>query len=294
MKPKKLRRNRITLVIACTILTALVLAASAVGLNSTLRFVLIERISRIGVEKIALQCEDMSTSPTSLDELSKDPRVTFDDSMLLINTTHLIDDNVSLDIVEYKDSGVHMNACMTSAYENLSKTVYELFGDRLFISSSFRTADEQLFQIEEEGDLAQPVGASEHQAGLSIDVYVKYFAGYGFLKTESGRWVNRNCGSYGFIIRYPYYYRSGSEIVYEPWHLRYVGFPHSEIISKNAVTFEEYIDSFEIGKFYRADTENGSWLISRQQEDKLNIPKDFAFCTISKDNTGHYILTFSV
>lgn len=294
MSPKKLRRDRIKLVIACTLLIALVFAASAVAMNSTLRFVLIEGISRIGTEKIELISEDISTTAVTLDILRSDPRVTFDESMLLINEDYLLDNGAEHDIVEYKDSGVLMNACVTSAYENLSKAVNSLFDEKLYISSSYRTTLEQIYQKEVEGDKAQSVGASEHQAGLSLDVYVKYYAGYGFLKSEAGRWVNRNCYSYGFIIRYPSSGESITGIAYEPWHLRYVGFPHSEIISINALTLEEYMDGFERGKFYRADTETGSWLISRQSADELEVPESFAFCTVSQDNCGNYILTFSV
>lgn len=294
MSHKKLRRDRIKLVIACTLLIALVFAASAVAADSTLRFVLMEGISRIGTEKIELICEDISTTATTLDDLRSDSRVTFDESMLLINEDNLLNNDEEHDIVEYKDSGVLMNSCVTSAYENLSKAVSGLFDEKLYISSSYRTTLEQIYQKEVEGDKAQSVGASEHQAGLALDVYVKYYAGYGFLKSEAGRWVNRNCHSYGFIIRYPSSGERVTGIAFEPWHLRYVGFPHSEIISKNALTLEEYMAGFECGKFYSADTETGSWLISRQSADNLKVPENFAFCNISPDNSGNYILTFSV
>ncbi len=47
---------------------------------------------------------------------------------------------------------------------------------------------------------------------------------------------------YGFIERYP----AGSEhlthIAQEPWHFRYVGYPHSQLMSEEKLTLEEYTD----------------------------------------------------
>ena len=80
---------------------------------------------------------------------------------------------------------------------------------------------------------------------------MKNYAGESFIKSESGQFINENCGDYGFIIRYPIFGEKKTGIPYEPWHLRYVGYPHSRIINQSKITFEEYIDFFETGKFYK-------------------------------------------
>ena len=46
-----------------------------------------------------------------------------------------------------------------------------------------------LLERKRETTAAAP-GASEHQTGLGIDVYVKNFAGEGFVKSQAGQFVN--------------------------------------------------------------------------------------------------------
>lgn len=47
---------------------------------------------------------------------------------------------------------------------------------------------------------------------------------------------------YGFVLRYPSGKEHITKIGYEPWHFRYVGVPHAEIIEKNDFVLEEYIE----------------------------------------------------
>lgn len=213
--------------------------------------------------------------------------VVVDQSMMLINADHPIGADFAADTVEYKDSGVIMNRCVTDAYASLSAAVAEETGEKLYIMSAFRTAEEQASAIEEEGENAAGIGESEHMAGLGLDVYVKYYDGAGFLKSESGRFVNSRCGDYGFIIRYPYYGEDKTEIGYEPWHIRYVGQPHAEIISKERITLEEYLDMLEAGRFYAY----GDYVISRQEGVTLELPAGYGRYVISPDNLGGYVVT---
>lgn len=70
--------------------------------------------------------------------------------------------------------------------------------------STYRTSAEQEKLYEDDSAVANKPYASEHQTGLAADVYVRYFAGEGFLKSKAGRYVNLNCYKYGFIIRYDF------------------------------------------------------------------------------------------
>lgn len=92
---------------------------------------------------------------------------------------------------------------------------------------------------------------------------------------------------YGFIIRYPLFKKHITGIRFEPWHIRYVGLPHSEIIYKERLTLEEYIESLEVGRYYRFK----NYYISRQQGEKLLIPSNLTDVVVSPDNTGFYIIT---
>ncbi|MBP3375423.1 MAG: M15 family metallopeptidase [Clostridia bacterium] len=224
----------------------------------------------------------------SLDELKKDGRVNFDKSLLLVNTEHTLPDEFDPGVVEYKDTTVFMSPCMTDAYASLSAAVKEKTGNKLYVSSDFRTAEEQQALYDEDPLTATLPGASEHQTGLALDVYVAYYAGDGFVKSPSGRFVNSHAHEYGFIIRYPSYGEDVTKIRFEPWHIRYVGHPHSDVIYNNHTTLEEYIEGLEIGEWYEID----DYLVSRQiAGDSLVLPENFNSCIISPDNTGCYIVT---
>ena len=55
------------------------------------------------------------------------------------------------------------------------------------------------------------------------------------------QWLMEHCWEYGFILRYPKDKEDITGIIYEPWHYRYVGKEHAEIIMKNGLCLEEYL-----------------------------------------------------
>lgn len=233
--------------------------------------------------------DDLTLTEMTLSDLLNDSRVSLNQSMMLINTSRMLPEDFIPDIGEYKDSGVIMNTCLMDAYAEIAAEVGAQFDKKLYIRSAYRTAEEQQEQINTRGTaIATAVGASEHQAGLSLDVYVPYYAGAAFIQDPAGQWVNTNCKDYGFIIRYPYYGEKETGTAYEPWHLRYVGFPHAQLIMENHLTLESYMELFEVGSFYRY----GDYLMSRQTGDTFHIPADFTSAVISPDNCGNYFLTF--
>jgi D-alanyl-D-alanine carboxypeptidase len=223
-------------------------------------------------------------------ELEADPRVTVDQSLMLINTEYLISEDFKPQISEYKDTTVYMNDCMLDAYAALSAAVKQKTRNKLYVSSDFRTAEEQEVLYEQDPLTATLPGASEHQTGLALDVYVAYYAGDAFIKSPSGRFVNSNSWKYGFIIRYPSHAEDVTGIRFEPWHIRYVGHPHADVIYNNHITLEEYILAFEIGEWYEID----GYLVCRQaltEDGSLTLPEQFESCVVSPDNTGYYIVT---
>ena len=181
-----------------------------------------------------------------------------------------------------------MNACAAESYSELSAAVREKTDSKLLVMSSVRDAQEQTELYGRDSSTAAAPGTSEHQTGLGLDVYVKYFAGQGFVKSKAGQFVNSESWKYGFIIRYPSYGKSSTGIKFEPWHIRYVGKPHAAIIYNDRLTLEKYIDSLKKGEWYAAD----GYLISRQElGEKVNMPKSYSSAVISPDNTGCYIIT---
>ena len=222
-------------------------------------------------------------------EIERDSNFIIDNSLMLINQENTLSDSFSPNIGEYKDSGVIMDKGLFKAYEKMANEIIEKFDDKLYIMSAYRDSREQedISQEKKGEGTAMPEGASEHQAGLALDVYVKGFAGLGFLKSEVGQYVNEKCWEYGFIIRYPSGKTNITKVEFEPWHLRYVGFPHSEIIYRNNITFEEYIESLELGEFYYYD----DYIITRQSSEGYLLPKEYKSAVISPDNMGNYIIT---
>ncbi len=225
----------------------------------------------------------------SLDTLMSDGRVSFDQSLMLVNTEHMLPEGFAPDVVEYKDTTVFMSRPMIDAYASLSAAVKERTGNKLYVSSDLRTREEQEALYLEDPTTATIPDASEHQSGLALDVYVAYYAGDGFLKSPSGRFVNSHAHEYGFIIRYPSYGENETGIRFEPWHIRYVGAPHANVIYSNHITLEEYIESLTVGEWYEID----GYFVSRQKavDGNLYLPESFDDCVISPDNTGCYIVT---
>ncbi len=283
---KKPKIKYIALIVAAVV----IISAAALIINKHFIFIAGEYIG-VNCDKIELAgVSPDGVERRTLDELRADSRVTFDECMMLVNTEYVLKDDFTPAISEYNDTGVFMNDCMKDAYASLSSAVSDKFGVRLLVSSDYRTAEEQADEYDEAPAVATVPGASEHQTGLALDIYVPYYASYGFIKTDAGQFVNRECWKYGFIIRYPVYGKSSTGIPYEPWHIRYVGEPHAKIIYNNRVTLEEYIKSLEIGKWYDVD----GYMISRQTLDGdagLDLPDDFASAVISPDNTGCCIIT---
>lgn len=88
-------------------------------------------------------------------------------------------------------------------------------------------------------------GHSEHQTGLAIDLALKqseidfirpYFPYEGICQKFRDR-----AAGYGFIQRYQEGKQSVTQIGHEPWHFRYVGTPHAEIMVQLGLALEEYI-----------------------------------------------------
>ncbi|MGN1316581.1 MAG: D-alanyl-D-alanine carboxypeptidase family protein [Acutalibacteraceae bacterium] len=245
------------------------------------------RISTCAINKVKTS-ESTGMKTVSLEEFSSYENVSVDESLLLVNDKNRIDENYAPQLIEHKERQVEMNVCAKESFDLLSETLLKETGEILYISSAYRDFEKQKEIKNEKGETAQEAGCSEHQTGLALDAFVQYSAGEGFIKSESGQFINKNCGDYGFIIRYPRFAKNKTGIGYEPWHLRYVGLPHSKIISKSKITLEEYIDFFEVGKFYTYE----NYIITRQNTENIFVPKNFESAVVSEDNTGSVIITF--
>lgn len=89
-------------------------------------------------------------------------------------------------------------------------------------------------------------GCSEHQTGLAVDL-AENKEGIDFIRPDfpcsgvCGRF-RKSAAEYGFIERYPKGCEHITHIAHEPWHFRYVGYPHSVIMEARGDTLEEYTE----------------------------------------------------
>lgn len=145
-----------------------------------------------------------------------------------------------------------------------------------------------------------PPYASEHHTGLALDIICQelrasspgdpFIEEFGELK--EGKWLAEHCWEYGFILRYQKEKYDITDIIYEPWHIRFVGLPHSIIMKERNLCLEEYLDLLKQEKEIIYEGAEGKYLISYQtpQADKINVPEDKNY-TLSGDGCGGFIVT---
>lgn len=140
------------------------------------------------------------------------------------------DDGVTV----WMQSGYRSVKYQTSLYER--KTKYYL--DKGYDNA---TAKEKAAAV------VNPPGYSEHNCGLAADLNSPEHTGLdeGFEKTAAFRWLCEHAGDYGFILRYPKDAEDKTEIIYEPWHWRYVGVENAAKINASGLCFEEYIEALQ-------------------------------------------------
>lgn len=87
---------------------------------------------------------------------------------------------------------------------------------------------------------------SEHQTGLAIDLGLRSehidFIRPDFPYEGICEAFRKASPGFGFIERYPAGRESVTGIAHEPWHFRYVGCPHAEIMTDRGLTLEEYTE----------------------------------------------------
>lgn len=110
-------------------------------------------------------------------------------------------------------------------------------------NSSIQRYLNQGYSQEEAEELTQRYyaipGASEHEAGLAMDINSLETS---FDQTKEFQWLQENCFKFGFILRYAEDTTDITGIYYEPWHYRYVGTNHAKLITEMGITLEEYVE----------------------------------------------------
>lgn len=145
-------------------------------------------------------------------------------------------------------------------------------------------------------------GCSEHQTGLAIDLG-ENTEEIDFIRPSfpySGIYAHFRelAADYGFIERYSHGKEEITGISHEPWHFRYVGYPHAKIMDQHNYCLEEYVqflsDFPEDGQHYTFTEKGRSFDIfyvrAKDMETIVQIPHDSLY-QISGNNADGFIVT---
>ena len=182
--------------------------------------------------------------------------------LVLANRDHLLSEDyippdltkltcrkISSDPIEMRAVAAEALSQLFSAAKEDKITLYAHSGYR-----SYRTQKTMYYNRlkstcgKDDGVVAYP-GSSDHQTGLGIDVINK--AGIGkrftaaFAKTKEGIWLAEHCWDFGFIIRYQKEKEDITKIIYEPWHLRYVGVQVARYMRDRGLSLEEFTEEWQ-------------------------------------------------
>jgi len=225
-------------------------------------------------------------------------------NLLLVNSKHPVrNESIKSDVINLNArkelvKGYRLFNSVTYLSEDIARKfsdmVLEAEEDKVssfLITSGFRGFDEQSKLYKEMGSIrALPAGYSEHNLGLSLDVG----STQGKMEVApEGEWISKNAWKYGFTLRYPEDKTNITGIMNEPWHIRYVGLPHSAIMKEKNFVLEEYLDYLKEEKHISA-TVNGQkyevFYYPVTEHTTINVPANLRF-EVSGNNTDGVIVT---
>lgn len=214
--------------------------------------------------------------------------------LLLVNHSNKTGE-ISRSKLKVTDNGLYY--VRDDIYEDLMKFMEKMdnLGYPIFVNSAFRTIDEQKAIYENaQGDKKwyARAGESEHHTGLAIDlIAMAEIDGNEEASNETYNLMKEYCQDYGFILRYPKGKEHLTEIDYEYWHFRYVGFPHAKYIKDHDLVFEEYIDLLHNEEYIEVEADKRYRIYAVEAKDGyIPVPKENSYL-VSQDNTGYYIVT---
>ncbi len=283
------------------------------------------------IESEMPQVKDLKLSVLTVQDMSSYKKVvrakeTLDKGdLILVNGKHLYREMRNKDV--HRQELVNISKYKNDAYKVMDEelfiskiplqyfnTMMEKFEKQtgkhdIIVTSAYRTLSQQIDILKEKADSygkdealdwAMLPGFSEHHTGYAMDIsiytdqgnYIRYRG------QDEYRWINENSYKYGWIRRYSGDKKDITGIANEEWHYRYVGVPHSYIITAKDICLEEYIDYI---KQYTAEDKHlkikcpqGKYEIyfvpSTGDETEIWVPKEKEY-SISGNNVDGFIVT---
>ncbi|MCC8130255.1 MAG: M15 family metallopeptidase [Oscillospiraceae bacterium] len=191
----------------------------------------------------------------SSDEIGSGTLVLVNNNIALLNEVN--EDDLVV-VREYKNSAYWVSdysvKILPDAMDALNEMLLGFYtatgNDNVMVRSGYRSFDYQQELYEEElastgedsSTLVAKAGYSEHHTGYAIDFTTYNGSSYSDFDGEGDyEWIMENCYKYGYINRYPEGKESITLIDNEPWHFRYVGIPHAQVMYEYDMCLEEYI-----------------------------------------------------
>ncbi|HCC35480.1 MAG TPA: peptidase M15 [Ruminococcaceae bacterium] len=233
-------------------------------------------------------------------------------NLLLVNLRHRIRSGTSMDLIpaDTQLPGVLLRRDAANALRIILDEISA--GSAIVPVSGYRSAAEQKSiydgSLKDNGEeftrkFVAPPHHSEHQTGLAIDLGLNKenidFIRPDFPYEGICNAFRKIAPDYGFIERYPNKKEHITGIAHEPWHFRYVGYPHSEIMKEKSLVLEEYID------FIKRYTRDGNHLrvcknrktieifyvaADKSEAVTITVPKK-TLCQVSGNNVDGFIVT---
>lgn len=150
--------------------------------------------------------------------------------------------------------------------------------------------------------VAKP-GTSEHETGLAADLG-QASENVDFIRPAfphdgiCGQFAHL-AADYGFIRRYAADKQVYTGIADEPWHFRYVGRPHAQVMAKLGLCLEEYIEFLKAYKYmgtHYLTIDHGReteifYLRAGKEQTMLSMP-DKGYFQLSGNNDDGFIVTY--
>ncbi len=179
--------------------------------------------------------------------------------LTLVNKDNYLPENFEPDL-DHIENGWYFDSRASEYLKNMLNAA-RADGQEIIICSSYRSIDMQkklydqevLTQqyagysyddaLEKAKTIVAYPGSSEHNLGLAADIVA---LNYQMLVDEQAdqpenKWLQDNCYRFGFILRYPKDKTDITDVIYEPWHFRYVGIDAATEIYERGICLEEYL-----------------------------------------------------
>lgn len=226
--------------------------------------------------------------------------------LMLVNSSHRIESDYKPKTVKYKETNFELNEEAAASLARMLSDMEKELGKAPMVVSTYRSYERQdeVYNADVDSavksgvDIADAIqgtsryialpGASEHQTALAVDLSNDGSLEENFIETEAGLWLKENCHEYGFVVRYTKDKEQYTGIGYEPWHIRYLGQPYSDILYENNWCLEEFIAYMKRNGLLVWDDGDNIWTMYFTKTPKGEYDSN---TSVSNTNSGGYIVT---